>query len=121
MKQGYFAARFAVLFNGLKNINEVILDTSCWGTTQQKRESLNLDYDQFIFCDTGGFSDPVVLSLSKKDIQKALDGFEVRGWKYEGLYTLINEIKWCAEQEIFKTLKKRRASLVACQLSENFF
>jgi hypothetical protein len=51
-KQSYFVARFGVLFNGLKNINEVILDTSCWGTTQQKRESINLDYDQFIFCDT---------------------------------------------------------------------
>jgi len=35
-KQDYFVSRFALLFNGLKNINEVILDTSCWGTTQQK-------------------------------------------------------------------------------------
>jgi len=52
LKQGYFVARFGVLFNGLKNINEVILNTSCWGTTQQKRESYKLDYDQFIFCDT---------------------------------------------------------------------
>jgi hypothetical protein len=51
-KQGYFVSRFAILFNGIKNINEIILDTSCWGTTQQKRESINLDYDQFIFCDT---------------------------------------------------------------------
>ena len=51
-KQGYFVSRFAVLFNGIKNINEIILDTSCWGTTQQKRESYKLDYDQFIFCDT---------------------------------------------------------------------
>lgn len=52
LKNGYFISRFAVLFNGLKNINEIILDTSCWGTTQQKRESYKLDYDQFIFCDT---------------------------------------------------------------------
>ncbi len=51
LKQGYFVSRFGVLFNGLKNINEVILDTSCWGTTQQKRDSIKLDYDQFIFCD----------------------------------------------------------------------
>jgi len=51
-KQAYFVARFGVLFNGIKNINEIILDTSCWGTTQQKRESYKLDYDQFIFCDT---------------------------------------------------------------------
>ena len=52
LKQGYFVSRFGVLFNGIKNINEIILDTSCWGTTQQKRESYKLDYDQFIFCDT---------------------------------------------------------------------
>ena len=52
LKNGHFVSRFGVLFNGLKNINEVILDTSCWGTTQQKRESIKLDYDQFIFCDT---------------------------------------------------------------------
>ena len=52
LKNGYFISRFGVLFNGMKNINEVILDTSCWGTTQQKRESYKLDYDQFIFCDT---------------------------------------------------------------------
>ena len=52
LKQGYFVSRFGILFNGLKNINEVILDTQCWGTTQQKRESYKLDYDQFIFCDT---------------------------------------------------------------------
>jgi hypothetical protein len=52
LKQGYFVSRFGILFNGLKNINEVILDTSCWGTTQQKRESYKLDFDQFIFCDT---------------------------------------------------------------------
>ena len=52
LKNGHFVSRFAVLFNGIKNINEIILDTSCWGTTQQKRESIKLDYDQFIFCDT---------------------------------------------------------------------
>jgi hypothetical protein len=52
LKNGHFISRFAVLFNGIKNINEIILDTQCWGTTQQKRESYKLDYDQFIFCDT---------------------------------------------------------------------
>lgn len=52
LKNGHFISRFAVLFNGIKNINEIILDTKCWGTTQQKRESIHLNYDQFIFCDT---------------------------------------------------------------------
>ena len=40
LKQGYFVSRFGILFNGIKNINEIILDTSLWGTTQQKRESI---------------------------------------------------------------------------------
>lgn len=52
LKQDFFLANFATMFNGLKNVNEVILDTQCWGTTQQKRESYKMDYDQFIFCDT---------------------------------------------------------------------
>ena len=52
LKQGYFVSRFGILFNDIKNVNQIILDTSCWGTTQQKRESIKLDYDQFIFCDT---------------------------------------------------------------------
>lgn len=52
LKQEYFIAKFSVLFNGIKNINEVITDNSLWGTTQQKRESINLNYDQFIFVDT---------------------------------------------------------------------
>jgi hypothetical protein len=52
LRNGHFVNRFAILFNGMKNINEIILDTACWGTTQQKRESYKLDYDQFIFCDT---------------------------------------------------------------------
>lgn len=52
LKQPFFLSRFAVLFNGLKNVNEIILNNSLWGTTQQKRESIKMDYDQFIFCDT---------------------------------------------------------------------
>ena len=52
LNQSFFLSRFAVLFNGLKNVNEVILNDSLWGTTQQKRDSIKLNYDQFIFCDT---------------------------------------------------------------------
>ena len=52
LKQDYFMERFSNLFDDIKNINEVILDTSCWGTTEQKRQSIDLGYDQLIFCDT---------------------------------------------------------------------
>lgn len=51
LKQEYFIEKFNSFFEGIKNINEIITDTSLWGTTQQKRESIKLPYDQFIFCD----------------------------------------------------------------------
>ena len=72
-KQPYFITRFGVLFNGIKNINEIILDTSCWGTTQQKRESYKLDYDQFIFCDTDILIHPHLLRY-QLDASYRLDG-----------------------------------------------
>lgn len=52
LKPDYFVNIFNSLFDGVKNINEIIYDTSLMGTTQQKRESIELDYDQFIFVDT---------------------------------------------------------------------
>jgi hypothetical protein len=51
LKQDYFVDKFNTLFDGIKNINQIHLDDSLWGTTQQKRESIKLLYDQFIFCD----------------------------------------------------------------------
>jgi hypothetical protein len=76
LKQGYFVSRFGILFNGLKNINEVILDTTCWGTTQQKRESIKLDYDQFIFCDTDILFHEHMLRY-QLDISYKLDGMYI--------------------------------------------
>jgi hypothetical protein len=52
LKQDYFIRRFNSAFDGIPNINEVITNDSLWGTTQQKRESIKMDYDQFVFCDT---------------------------------------------------------------------
>lgn len=55
LKQDYFMNIFNAQFQykELKNINQIVLDDSMWGTTQQKRESIKIDYfDQFIFCDT---------------------------------------------------------------------
>ena len=75
-KQDFFLANFATMFNGLKNINEVILDTQCWGTTQQKRESYKLDYDQFIFCDTDILFHEYMLKC-QLDISYKLDGMYI--------------------------------------------
>lgn len=74
--QSYFISKFSILFNGLKNINEIILDTSCWGTTQQKRESILLPYEQFIFCDTDILFHEHMLRY-QLDISYKLDGIYI--------------------------------------------
>jgi hypothetical protein len=51
LKPDYFIQKFNSLFENITNINEIILDNSLMGTTQQKRESIQLNYDQFIFVD----------------------------------------------------------------------
>ena len=51
LKPEYFTSIFNKLFENIPNINEIILDDSLMGTTQQKRESIKLDYEQFIFVD----------------------------------------------------------------------
>jgi len=51
LKPEYFISIFEKLFEDVSNINEIILDNSLMGTTQQKRESIALNYDQFIFVD----------------------------------------------------------------------
>lgn len=76
LKQDFFVNRFATLFNGIKNINEIILDTSLWGTTQQKRETINLPYDQYIFCDADIHIHEYQLK-AQIDISKQLDGIYV--------------------------------------------
>ena len=55
LKQDYFIKIFNEQFQykDITNINQIILDDSMWGTTQQKRESIKIDYfDQFIFVET---------------------------------------------------------------------
>jgi hypothetical protein len=55
LKQDYFMEKFTneFAYKGMKNINQIILDDSVRGTTQQKRESIEIDYfDQFIFVDS---------------------------------------------------------------------
>jgi hypothetical protein len=63
LPQSYFIDIFNKHFTDISNINEVITDTSMRGTTQQKRDSYKLEYDQFIFCDADIGVHPHLLKL----------------------------------------------------------
>lgn len=48
----YFTRRFLELIDGLPTLHEIREDDSLAGTTQQKRECIALEFDQFIFADS---------------------------------------------------------------------
>jgi hypothetical protein len=63
---------------------EIVTDTSLWGTTQQKREVIKLDYDQFIFVDTD-------IILHQHQLKHQLNAAK----KLEGMYVLSPSLpKW---------------------------
>ena len=51
----------------------------------------------FVFCDTQGFADPVLLELSTDDLNRFDRGFTYRGLHYNGLQYLREEIQHCLE------------------------
>lgn len=84
LNREYFIDKFNSSFYGVKNINEIIIDESLWGTTQQKRESIQLDYDQFIFVDTD-------IAIPQHLLKLQLMG----SYQIEGMYVISPSIpKW---------------------------
>jgi hypothetical protein len=61
-------------------------------------QSLSLGYKvnplAFIVCDSINYNQPLIYSTKPSDIDAALNGFSIRGKGYEGLDSLIQQIKW---------------------------
>lgn len=74
----------------------------------------------FIFADTSGFNDPVVLHLSKDDVEKGKEGFLLRGWKYNGLFFLMDEIAWCIENGKWTTTREIQKNNGKVELQLNY-
>ncbi len=60
---------------------------------------------KFIFCDTAGWADPVVLTLNQTDVINGWHGFTIRGYKYRGLKELMSDIAWHVETGNWATSK----------------
>lgn len=61
---------------------------------------------RFVFIDTTGFNDPVLLGLSQDDLDRAMRGFTLRGFHYNGLQFLMDEITWCVQEGIWTTTRE---------------
>ena len=75
---------------------------------------------KYIFCDTSGFADPVVLSLSKEDLDAGWNGFELRGYRYRGLRELMKDIAWHVDSTNWATSKAIYEASGHLQLALNY-
>jgi len=60
----------------------------------------------FIFIDTKGFLDPLLLELSDDDIDRANRGFTLRGYRYNGLVEIQKELAWAIEHDVWSCSRK---------------
>lgn len=67
------------------------------------------DYDrapmQFLTPDSGNYLRPLIYETNDEDIDKALNGFSVRGREYKGVKQLAEELLWSRENNVWTISK----------------
>ena len=61
---------------------------------------------QFIVCDSTNYYSPLIYTLGEEDIQKAYDGFTHKNREYPGVGSLIRDLKWALENNVWNISAK---------------
>jgi hypothetical protein len=64
----------------------------------------------FIVCDSISYYNPLIYTLTDKDLDEAYNGFEYKEHKYPGVKTLIEELVWAIDNDIWTISKKNYES-----------
>jgi hypothetical protein len=56
---------------------------------------------RFIVCDSTNYMNPLVYSMTKESMAKAIAGFEYKGREYPGVEQLIGDLKWTLENDVW--------------------
>ena len=70
----------------------------------------DVDYLQFIVCDSTNYYQPLIYTLDAEDMQDAHDGFVHKGRTYPGVADIIAALKWCKETETWNISHKNYLS-----------
>lgn len=94
----------------LKNQYYLQLAMYDYAIKQWVKEHGMVDYKvipmRFIYIDTSGFNDPVILCPSKDDVERAWRGFTVRSYHYNGVIELIEQLQYHLSTGVWTTTKK---------------
>lgn len=56
---------------------------------------------RFIVCDSTNYYNPLIYTLSDKDLEDAYNGFTHKNREYTGVATLIKDLKWALENNVW--------------------
>ena len=86
-----------------------------WVACTKFKEELDIadyyvEYPKFIVCDSTNYFNPLIYTLDTDDIQDALTGFEHKGRNYPGVNSLIEDLKWAKENDIWNISRENYLS-----------
>lgn len=60
-------------------------------------EGYSVDYLKFIVCDSTNYYNPLIYTLSARDMIEAYEGFDHKGRTYTGVGNIIEDLKWALD------------------------
>ncbi len=73
---------------------------------------------QFIVCDSTNYHNPLIYTLTEKDLLDAYEGFEHRGKKYPGVKEILENLTWCLETNTWNISRKNYLTNGIVRLTE---
>jgi len=65
---------------------------------------------RFIVCDSTNYYNPLIYTLSDKDLEDAYNGFTYKNREYKGVATLIKDLKWAMENNVWNISRENSIS-----------
>lgn len=90
-------------------IQAYVYHKACLSLTQNKKSEFygySVTPIKFIVADSGAFYSPLIYSLSMEDLNKCYNGFTYRGRCFDGVKTIIDDLKFCLDYNIWDISKK---------------
>jgi hypothetical protein len=72
-----------------------------WSASDEELKHYVVQPPRFIVCDSTNYYNPLVYKLSDKDLEDAYNGFTHKNREYIGVGTLIADLKWAVENNVW--------------------
>lgn len=79
---------------------------ACFSILEAKNlTGYEVKYPIFIVCDSTNYFNPLMYALSQEDIFDCIQGFEYKGRNYPGVSSIISDLKWAIENNVWNINK----------------